>query len=197
MNCSDAREHMAMIWDLPAHHAIRQDLMQHIKGCQACASEYEKWTELYELIPLTAEQVPDKKIKSMHTKVMDRIYKDNPNIQKSVARTYTMSTVTNHRFSIWISACLALFLCSLVLMTSNLNFSHNEVIQHESGIVPTVVASSTTSFSTIHHEDIGRTGIMDPLVAGMKAYPEYWMIFSLIALGVALFSLRRIHHVRR
>ncbi|MFD2701607.1 anti-sigma factor family protein [Paenibacillus shunpengii] len=197
MNCSDAREHMAMIWDLPAHHPIRLEFMQHIQGCKACRTEYEEWTELYELIPMTAEPIPEKKIQSMHTKVMDRIYKDNPNIQKSDVRTYPLlPQPVNHRLSIWISACLALFLCSVVFMTSSLGSGMGEVAKQQSGIVPTAVASSSTSLSFWHQDEIRTSGIMEPLVVGMKAYPEHWMILSLIALGVALFSLRRIHHGR-
>lgn len=186
-----------MIWDLPAHHPIRLEFMQHIKGCKACGSEYEEWTELYELIPLTADQIPEKKIQSMHTKVMDRIYKDNPNIQNSVVRNYPlMSQTVNHRLSIWISACLALFLCSVVFMTSSLDSGLGEVANQQSGIVPTAVASTSPSLSIWQHEESRTSGIMDPLVVGMKAYPEHWMILSLIALGVALFSLRRIHNGR-
>ncbi|WP_230877794.1 hypothetical protein [Paenibacillus polymyxa] len=42
------------------------------------------------------------------------------------------------------------------------------------------------------------SGIMDPLVASIvPTYPQYWMLLSVLALALALFSLGWIHRTRR
>ncbi|WP_211744993.1 hypothetical protein [Paenibacillus sp. Marseille-Q4541] len=197
MNCSEAQEYMAAVWDLSANHPVRLELNKHIKECPECALEYRQWEELYDLVPETCESVPEKQLNSMHSKVMDKIYKDNPHIQRNDMKSYKWTKATAHRFSIWISACLALLLCSIVLIILKASSDGDGSTMDVAGIVPTGVAKSTPALSLFTHDAKGTSGIIEPFVAGMPAYPEYWMLISLLALGMALFSLRRMHHITK
>ena len=52
MNCNEAQECMAQVWDLSAHHPVRVELNKHIEECPDCAFEYSMWEELYDLLNL-------------------------------------------------------------------------------------------------------------------------------------------------
>ncbi|MEF3355880.1 hypothetical protein PV403_22360 [Paenibacillus sp. GYB006] len=197
MNCNEAQECMAQVWDLSAHHPVRVELNKHIEECSDCAFEYSRWEELYDLIPETLDPVPDKSLQSMHGKVMDKIYSDHPHIQRTDIKPYKWTETTVTRFSIWISACLAVLLCSIVLMVWKVSTSSDAGMNNGAGIVPTGVASNTPAFSLFYHDTKGASGIIEPFVAGIPAYPEYWIFISLLALGMALFSLRRMHHITK
>ncbi|WIV17942.1 hypothetical protein QPK24_16180 [Paenibacillus polygoni] len=197
MNCNEAQECMAQVWDLSAHHPVRVELNKHIEECPDCAFEYSRWEELYDLIPETSDPVPEKSLQSMHSKVMDKIYSDHPHIQRTDIKPYKWMETTVNRFSIWISACLAVLLCSIVLMVWKISMNDATGINNDAGIVPTGIASSAPAFSLPYHDPKGASGIIEPFVAGIPAYPEYWMFISLLALGMALFSLRRMHHITK
>lgn len=198
MNCNEAQECMAQVWDLSAHHPVRVELNNHIKECPECAFEYSKWEELYDLIPETSDPVPEKSLQSMHGKVMDKIYSDHPHIQRTDIKPYKWTKTTATRYSIWISACLAVLLSSIVLMVWKVSSNGGDAsMNNDAGIVPTGVANSAPAFSLSYHDPKGASGIIEPFVAGIPAYPQYWMFLSLLALGMALFSLRRMHHITK
>lgn len=197
MNCNEAQECMSQVWDLSAHHPARVELNKHIKECPECAFEYSRWEELYDLVSESSDPVPEKSLHSMHNKVMDKIYSDHSHIHRTDIKSYKWTKTTAYRFSIWISACLAVLLCSIVLMVWKVSSNGDTGMNNVAGIVPTGVASSTPDFSLFPHDTKGASGIIEPFVAGIPAYPEYWMFISLLALGMALFSLRKMHHITK
>lgn len=196
MNCSEAQEYMAAMWDLSSHDRVTLELNEHLKECPKCALEYSKWEELNVLISETAEFIPEKPLLSMHNNVMDKILKEHLHIQRKDIKSYGWIQTAGHRFFIWISACLTVLMCSIVVTIVKANSSSDETgVQDAAGIVPTGIAASGPDGTLFNQHTRDASGIIEPFVAGIPAYPEYWMFISLLALGMALFSLRRMHHI--
>ena len=65
------------------------------------------------------------------------------------------------------------------------------------GILETAVAGSDLTASGMYQYDMpgaDRGSIIEPFVVSMgPTYPGYWMALSLLAIGMALFSLGRMH----
>lgn len=130
---------------------------------------------------------------------MDRIYAESPWLLPEEAKVNRFSAAIRKHMSLWIAAFLAIFLCSFLYMA----MFKPDVSEAEksnvvtTGILETAVAGSTSSSSGMYQYNIPQAdkgSIIEPFVVSMApTYPEYWMGLSLLAIGMALFSLGRMH----
>ncbi|MNN50340.1 hypothetical protein D3C81_1649210 [compost metagenome] len=102
--------------------------------------------------------------------------------------------------ALWIAGFLAIFICSLLYFMLPGSTEVNTATVKNSGLLPIAIAGSDTVINADHvysMPDVSR-GIIDPLIVKMSpAYPEYWMLLSMLALGLALFSWRGLRRIRR
>ncbi|MBY0203366.1 zf-HC2 domain-containing protein [Paenibacillus polysaccharolyticus] len=199
MNCNEAQELFALVWDLPESHPQRIAFQAHLAGCEDCSEQFEVWEEAQMLLHSIPVPVTEQQAERVNRNVMDRIYAESPWLLPEEAKVNRFSAAIRKHMSLWIAAFLAIFLCSFLYMA----MFKPEVSEAEksnvitTGILETGVAGSTSSSSGLYKYDIpgaNKGSIIEPFVVSMgPAYPQYWMALSLLAIGMALFSLGRMH----
>lgn len=194
MTCDEAQKLMEIVWDLPDNDLRRKRLKDHVQTCRLCAAEYEMWVESMEMVHALEHEVSDLQAENVNRNVMDRIYRDFPWLVEETSKSSAISRVFRKRLIIWIAGFLALFVSSLLYFA--LTGSNEPMPEAAStGIIPTGVAGSNYDSYNIPKTN---SGIIDPFVAGMKpTEPEYWMVLSILGVGLALIFLRRLNRVRR
>ncbi|MGG1876954.1 MULTISPECIES: anti-sigma factor family protein [Paenibacillus] len=195
MTCEEAQQLMEIVWDLPEHDLRRRRLQDHLQGCRSCAAEYEMWVESMEMVHSLKHEVSDIEAENVNRNVMDRIYRDFPWLVEETSKSSAISRVFRKRLIIWIAGFLALFVSSLLYFALTGSSSEPQPEAAPTGIIPTGVAGSNYGSYNIPKTN---SGIIDPFVAGMKpTEPEYWMVLSILGVGLALIFLRRLNRVRR
>lgn len=199
MNCHEAQELFASVWDLPKSHPQRIAFHAHLAGCEECSAQFEVWEEAQMLLHSIPVPVTEQQAERVNLNVMDRIYAESPWLFPEEAKVNRFSAAIRKHMSLWIAAFLAIFLCSFLYMA----MFKPEVSEAEksnvvtTGILETAVAGGTSSSSGLYQYNIPQAdkgSIIEPFVVSMApAYPEYWMGLSLLAIGMALFSLGRMH----
>ncbi|CAI6059630.1 hypothetical protein PAECIP112173_01731 [Paenibacillus sp. JJ-100] len=199
MNCNEAQELFALVWDLPDSHPQRIAFKAHLAGCEECSEQFDVWEEAQILLHSIPVPVTEQQAERVNRNVMDRIYMESPWLLPEEAKVNRFSAVIRKHMSLWIAAFLAIFLCSFLYMA----MFKPEVSEAEksnamtTGILETGVAGSTSSSSGLYKYNIPQAdqgSIIEPFVVSMSpAYPQYWMALSLLAIGMALFSLGRMH----
>ncbi|GAB6929978.1 hypothetical protein JCM10914A_39610 [Paenibacillus sp. JCM 10914] len=200
MNCDEAQELMESVWDLPDDDLRRQRLKAHVQTCSSCAVEYEMWVDSLEMVQALDHEVPEMDEEQMNRNVMDRIYRDFPWLVEETSKSRSVSRMFRKRLTLWIAGFLALFVCSFVYFAAMGGQPAPEVEETITGIIPTGVAGSGQTPISQDDYKIPRTnsGIIDPFVVDMSpTEPEYWMILSLLSVGLAMFFLMRLNRVRR
>ncbi|PZT54515.1 anti-sigma factor family protein [Paenibacillus silvae] len=199
MNCNDAQELFALVWDLPESHPQRIAFHAHLAGCEECSAQFEVWEEAQMLLHSIPVPVTEQQAERVNRNVMDRIYAESPWLLPEEAKVNRFSAAIRKHMSLWIAAFLAIFLCSFLYMA----MFKPDVSEAEksnvvtTGILETAVAGSTSSSSEMYQYNIPQAdkgSIIEPFVVSMApTYPEYWMGLSLLAIGMALYSLGRMH----
>ncbi|MCK6076384.1 anti-sigma factor family protein [Paenibacillus silvae] len=199
MNCNEAQELFALVWDLPESHPQRIAFHAHLAGCEECSAQFEVWEEAQMLLHSIPVPVTEQQAERVNRNVMDRIYAESPWLLPEEAKVNRFSAVIRKHMSLWIAAFLAIFLCSFLYMA----MFKPDVSEAEksnvvtTGILETAVAGSTSSSSEMYQYNIPQAdkgSIIEPFVVSMApTYPEYWMGLSLLAIGMALYSLGRMH----
>ncbi|RUT36070.1 zf-HC2 domain-containing protein [Paenibacillus zeisoli] len=200
MNCSEAQEYFGLIWDLSEDDPRRKNLEWHILGCESCAAEYEIWKETQGIIHNLQMDIQPDQAERMNRAVMDRIYAESPWLAPAEPEARKTSYILKRRLAFWIAGFLAIFMCSLLyfMLPGSTEVSTPDV--NNSGLLPIAIAGSDSVINADHvydMPDVSR-GIIDPLIVKMSpVYPEYWMLLSMLALGLALFSWRGLRRIRR
>ncbi|GGH42365.1 hypothetical protein GCM10008014_02540 [Paenibacillus silvae] len=199
MNCNEAQELFALVWDLPESHPQRIAFHAHLAGCEECSAQFEVWEEAQMLLHSIPVPVTEQQAERVNRNVMDRIYAESPWLLPEEAKVNRFSAAIRKHMSLWIAAFLAIFLCSFLYMA----MFKPDVSEAEksnvvtTGILETAVAGSTSSSSEMYQYNIPQAdkgSIIEPFVVSMApTYPEYWMGLSLLAIGMALYSLGRMH----
>lgn len=199
MNCNEAQELFALVWDLPEAHPQRNAFHAHLAGCEDCSQQFEVWEEAQILLHSIPVPVTEQQAERVNRNVMDRIYAESPWLLPEEAKVNRFSAVIRKHMSLWIAAFLAIFLCSFLYMA----MFKPDVTEAEqtsvvsTGILETGVAGSEPTSSGLYKYNMtgaDRGSIIEPFVVSMgPAYPQYWMALSLLAIGMALFSLGRMH----
>lgn len=199
MNCEEAQELMEYVWDLPDNDLRRIRLRQHIQTCGLCAMEYEMWEDSLSIVHELKHDVSEARAENINRNVMDRIYRDFPRLveenekEKSVGRSFRKRSI------LLISGFGALFTSSSLYFAIRGNTKPQPEIP-VTGILPTGVAGNGSVVTDGQHYNIPGTnsGIIDPLVVGMDpSQPQYWMVLSVLGIGLALFFLMRLNRVAR
>ncbi|PYE51324.1 zf-HC2 domain-containing protein [Paenibacillus barcinonensis] len=199
MNCNEAQELFALVWDLPESHPQRIAFHAHLARCEECSAQFEVWEEAQLLLHSIPVPVTEQQAERVNRNVMDRIYAESPWLLPEEAKVNRFSAAIRKHMSLWIAAFLAIFLCSFLYMA----MFKPEVSEAEksnvvtTGILETAVAGSKSSASGLYQYNIPQAdkgSIIEPFVVSMApTYPEYWMGLSLLAIGMALYSLGRMH----
>lgn len=200
MNCREAQEYIGLIWDMSKDDPRRKRLEWHILGCESCATEYEIWTEAEGIIHKLQIDIQPELAERMNRSVMDRIYAESPWLAPSEPEAKKTSYMLRRRFTIWIAGFLAIFISSLLYFVLSSGTEVKDTAVHNSGLLPIAIAGTDTIVNadkSYNLPDVSR-GIIDPLIVKMTpAYPEYWMILSMLGMGLALFSWRGLRRIRR
>ncbi|PQP82018.1 anti-sigma factor [Paenibacillus sp. PCH8] len=199
MNCNEAQELFALVWDLPEAHSQRIAFHAHLAGCEECSEQFEVWEEAQILLHSIPVPVTEQQAERVNRNVMDRIYAESPWLLPEEAKVNRFSAAIRKHMSLWIAAFLAIFLCSFLYMAMfkpNVSEAEKSSVV-TTGILETGVAGSASSSSGLYQYNISeadRGSIIEPFVVSVgPAYPQYWMALSLLAIGMALFSLGRMH----
>ncbi|ANY71813.1 anti-sigma factor family protein [Paenibacillus ihbetae] len=200
MNCQEARELMESVWDLPDEDPRRQRLNAHVNTCSACAAEYELWLQSLNMVHvLEEEDIPGIDSERINRNVMDRIYRDFPWLVEETSKSRAVSRVFRKRLTLWIAGFLALFVCSFIYFAVIESPAKPAPEAVATGIIPTGIADTGQSLTGKDY-NIPKTnsGIIDPFVVGMSpTEPQYWMLLSLLSVGLAMYFLMRLNRVRR
>lgn len=191
---------MESVWDLPDEDPRRQRLNGHVKTCSACAAEYELWLQSLNMVhALEEEDIPGIDSERINRNVMDRIYRDFPWLVEETSKSRAVSRVFRKRLTLWIAGFLALFVCSFIYFAVIGSPAEPKPEADATGIIPTGIADTGQSL-TAKDYNIPKTnsGIIDPFVVGMSpTEPQYWMLLSLLGVGLAMYFLMRLNRVRR
>ncbi|GAB6990289.1 anti-sigma factor family protein [Paenibacillus pini] len=203
MNCDEAQELFGLATDMPLHDLKRRLFEQHMATCRDCAAEFEVWKESHHLIIKLQAEFTEFQAEAINRNVMDRIYRESPWLIPDQGQPFAVSGSTRKRFSLWIAGFVMVFLCSFLYFTIFYQHEGNETASSSisTGIIPTGIANSSSLISEPYTYDMPSPhngGIMDPLVISMSpSHPQYWMILSILGVGMALFSLSRVSKIRR
>ncbi|WP_054957111.1 anti-sigma factor family protein [Paenibacillus dakarensis] len=200
MNCEEAQLLMEYVWDLPDNDLRRIRLRQHIQTCGSCAVEYEMWEDSLRAVHSLEYEVTEARAEAINRNVMDRIYRDFPMLVEENEKGKMVSRIFRKRLTILISGFLALFGSSFLYFALKDNTKEPQPPVQPTGILPTGVVDGGTVTAEAQHYNIPgiNSGIIDPLVVSMDpSQPEYWMILSILGVGLALFFLMRLNRVVR
>ncbi|MEK5238451.1 zf-HC2 domain-containing protein [Paenibacillus sp. FSL L8-0470] len=196
MNCREAQDFIPLLWDAPPTDPKRIELERHIASCPYCASEWALWQESSELMLEAKVEVSEERAEAINLRVMERIYLESPWLMPGDGKSAGNSTVFRRRISLWIACFLAVFLSSFLYFTM-FKTSHNTTTA-QSGIVDTGVAGLSLGWSPAYPVLESEGGIIEPLVVSMgPTHPQYWMMLSMLGVGLSIFLLIRLNRYRR
>lgn len=109
MNCNDAQELFALVWDLPENHPQRIAFHAHLAGCEDCSEQFEVWEEAQILLHSIPIPVTEQQAERVNRNVMDRIYAESPWLLPEEAKVNRFSAAIRKHMSLWIAAFLAIF----------------------------------------------------------------------------------------
>lgn len=196
MNCREAQDSIPLLWDAPPTDPRRILLERHIANCSYCSAEWALWQESSELMQETKVEVSEERAEAINLKVMERIYLESPWLLPGDGKSAGNSTVFRRRLSLWIACFLAIFLSSFLYFTMFRTPANTTAAQ--SGIVETGVAGLSLEWSSSYPGMESGGGIIEPLVVSMgPTHPQYWMMLSMLGVGLSIFLLTRLNRYRR
>lgn len=200
MKCCEAQELFGLMWDIPSEDPKRRMLEQHIATCSECSAEFQFWEESRLLIQDLDMEITEEQSESVNRQVMDRIFNESPWLIQDKGKPFAVSGATRRRISLWISACIMLFLISFFFFIMMDRSTQSVEPVPTNGIFTTGVAGNPSNLLENGSYIIPElnSGIIEPLVVSMgPTHPLYWMVLSILSVALALFSLRRLSHIRR
>lgn len=200
MKCEEAQELMEYVWDLPDNDLRRIRLRQHIQQCGSCAMEYEMWEDSLKIVHELEHDVSEARAEALNRNVMDRIYRDFPRMVEENEKGTAVGRVFRKRLTLMISGFAALFGSSFLYFAMRGNTKESQPELPTTGILPTGVAGNGSMVNDTPHYNIPQTnsGIIDPMVVSMDpSQPQYWMVLSVLGVGLALFFLMKLNRVVR
>lgn len=205
MKCLEAQESLGTYWDLPAHDPHRQQVKEHLAGCDSCRAEFEIWQESRDLIQIASHDqtaIPRKKETAFSLSVMDRIYQDESWRMPVNERTYRWSARLRRNLSAVIAFCLALFIVSLFASVFDTQPADEVVLYGLKAPATAIVESDDGSVTVGGQSDTMKllvASISEPTAIRMEAVPKdpnYYVAFSLLGLISALLIMNWLSRVR-
>ncbi|OKP82302.1 hypothetical protein A3842_09735 [Paenibacillus sp. P3E] len=196
MNCREAQDSIPLLWDAPPTDPRRFKLERHIANCSYCSAEWALWQESSQLMLETQIEVSEERAEAVNLRVMERIYLESPWLLPGDGKSAGNSAVFRRRLSLWIACFLAVFISSFLYFTMfRIPASTSEA---QSGIVETGVAGLSLDWSSSYPASESGGGIIEPLVVSMgPTHPQYWMVLSMLGIGLSIFLLYRLNRYRR
>ncbi|WP_145947631.1 anti-sigma factor [Paenibacillus sp. Y412MC10] len=200
MNCDEAHSLFGIVLDLEEDDPRRIELEQHTATCSDCQAELALWKESRLLMMELQEEPTEEQAEEINRNVMDRIYRESPWLIPDQSKPFAVPASTRKRMSWWIAGFVMVFLVSFLYWAiMDKPFVKETAEAVPTGILPTGIAGSSVVTEQVSYV-IPKTnsGIIEPLVAGMgPTHPQYWMILSVLGVGMALFSLGRVSRIRK
>lgn len=196
MNCREAQDHIPLLWDAPRNAPQRQLLEEHVVSCPYCAAEWALWQESNQLMHELRVEVSDERAEAVNARVMERIYLESPWLLPGDGKSAGNASVFRRRLSLWIACFLAVFICSFLYF---MFFKTPAVtMADKSGIVDTAIAGVSLDWQSTYPGMSSEGGIIEPFVVSMgPTHPQYWMMLSMLGVGLSIFSLTRLNRYRR
>ncbi|WP_237690650.1 zf-HC2 domain-containing protein [Paenibacillus caui] len=185
------------IWDLPESHPERKRLEWHMRGCEDCSEQFEIWQESLNLVHSLPVEVCEERAEAVNRKVMDRIYAESPWL--APGKETASERLFRKRLMIWAAGFMSVFLISVILYAFSGPLSSKSDETMGSGLIPTAVAGTESVSGSHMRYNLTNvsSGIVDPYVVGMNpVHPLYWMVLSMVAMGLALLAWRGLRRVR-
>lgn len=196
MNCREAQNSIPLLWDAPPTDPKRIKLERHIANCPYCAAEGALWQESSQLMQETRVEVSEERAEAVNLRVMERIYLESPWLMPGDGKSAGNTAVFRRRLSLWIACFLAVFISSFLYFTMFRTPANTTAAQ--SGIVETGVAGLSLDWSSSYPASESGGGIIEPLVVSMgPTHPQYWMMLSMLGVGLSIFLLFRLNRYRR
>ncbi|ASA22910.1 hypothetical protein [Paenibacillus donghaensis] len=171
-------------------------LERHAANCPYCAAEWALWQESTQLIHDMKVEISDERAEAINLKVMERIYLESPWLMPGDGKSPGTSAIVRRRISMWIACFLAVFLSSFLYFT--MFRPSTEPVAVLTGIVETGVAGTSLEWQSSFPEMASEGGIIEPLVVSMgPTHPQYWMMLSMLGVGLSVFTLTRLNRYRR
>ncbi|MGN7761800.1 hypothetical protein [Paenibacillus sp. 22594] len=144
----------------------------------------------------TQIEVSEDRAEAVNLRVMERIYLESPWLLPGDGKSAGNSAVFRRRLSLWIACFLAVFISSFLYFTMFRTPANTSEAQ--SGIVETGVAGLSLDWSSSYPASESGGGIIEPLVVSMgPTHPQYWMMLSMLGIGLSIFLLIRLNRYRR
>ncbi|WP_256701150.1 hypothetical protein [Paenibacillus sp. P46E] len=144
----------------------------------------------------TQIEVSEEQAEAVNLRVMERIYLESPWLLPGDGKSAGNSAVFRRRLSLWIACFLAVFISSFLYFTMFRTPANTSEAQ--SGIVETGVAGLSLDWSSSYPASESGGGIIEPLVVSMgPTHPQYWMMLSMLGIGLSIFLLFRLNRYRR
>lgn len=202
MNCNETKELLAQYWDLPEGDLKRQHIEEHIQQCDACAEDFERWQQSFELIQQASNDYAMDTSSRISARVMRRIYDDEGWREPIPHRIYSISYRLRRKLTLLISFFLALFSVSFLYLL--ISEDKAEPVQYTfDGIMPVASAvgdSSTAPISlAVPLQGVPVASLSDPFVLGvstMKAHPDYLVAVSLFGVICTLLIMNWFSKIR-
>ncbi|MWV44703.1 anti-sigma factor [Paenibacillus sp. HJL G12] len=200
MTCDEAQEIFGLVPDMKEHDPRRRLLEEHLATCSDCTADFELWMESRSFMMDLQEEPSEELAEEINRNVMDRIYRESPWLIPDQGKPFDVPAVARRHLSLWIAGFVMVFLCSILYFMVMNRPQVKETAEAATGILPTGIAGHATLVSDHFSYDIPavNSGIIEPFVVGMgPSHPQYWMILSVLGVAMALFSLRRLSHMRK
>ncbi|MBW4082814.1 hypothetical protein [Paenibacillus sp. S150] len=144
----------------------------------------------------TRVEVSEERAEAVNLRVMERIYLESPWLMPGDGKSAGNTAVFRRRLSLWIACFLAVFISSFLYFTMFRTPANTTAAQ--SGIVETGVAGLSLDWSSSYPASESGGGIIEPLVVSMgPTHPQYWMMLSMLGVGLSIFLLFRLNRYRR
>ncbi|GGA23164.1 hypothetical protein GCM10010917_04960 [Paenibacillus physcomitrellae] len=197
MNCREAQEMFGWTADLPKSHPDRRRLESHLLECMECSADFEIWQESLGLVHSLPIEISEERAEEVNRRVMERIYAESPWLAEG--KRTASERIFRSRLKIWAASFMFIFLVSITVFAFSNSHTGSKTQTVNSGLIPTAVAGaesvsgSNVSYNLTHVS----SGIIDPFTAGIGPnYPQYWVVLSMVAMGLALLAWRGFRRVR-
>lgn len=199
MNCNDAMDMLYEYWDLPMHDTRKRAIDRHIAGCPSCREQFDVWRQSAELIRSTrVDPGPSASGKSVSSRVMERIYRNESWRMPVVWKTYALSYRLRRNIMLMFAMCLAIFAGAFIHSLLDEPKAADEFVEL-TGIIDTAHAKGGTAIGYTMFEGIPVASLSAPTVIRMgpiQTYTDYLMALSILGFVCVLLFMNWLSRLR-
>jgi Predicted transmembrane transcriptional regulator (anti-sigma factor) len=199
MKCDDVQDKFDIFGVLSEEDTEREAMEAHLLDCEHCAEQYRLWEESEEMIRKLSEEdeVVSVQMEHVNRNVMDRIYAEQSWLLPVSQKSYHFSPAFRRNLAIILSACLAVFVCSLIFfIKGNENGTSEQKMAQLTGLMDTANASGSDFVISAEFE-VPVASVSDPFVLQVvPSFPQYWVALSLLGVVMSLLILNWLSRTR-